>query len=185
MREYRKQDTQIDIKIGCLRDLLRWIGECVESFQHILSQDLILNTNHSRQKDIVQRLGLHTDIQLLHTKGQTSYQGFHGPNHARQTWLHRTRVFTPFFHNTDFRCRHGEEARKAHCFGFLFVELSNLLLELAFEIIQENKSWFVQEEDVSHLCSTRILYRNHVGSVLMCSYWCRLLASCVQAWISA
>lgn len=51
------------------------------------------------QKDIVARLGLHADIQLLDTETDAAHQLFHGAQDASQTWLDEAIEFSPSFYN--------------------------------------------------------------------------------------
>lgn len=41
-------------------------------------EDLILDRDDSSQENIVQRLGLNPNIELLHAKGQATHHFFHG-----------------------------------------------------------------------------------------------------------
>lgn len=60
--------------INVRRNLLRRIRQGIKCFVYLVTEDLVLDRDDGRQKDIVECLGFDTHIELLHAKAQLSYE---------------------------------------------------------------------------------------------------------------
>ena len=94
--------------VDVCRNLLVGIGQRVKGFVHFITQDLVLNTDDGSQKDIVQRLGFHPNIQLLNTKTDFAHHGLHGTNNDITTCIREAIIFSPCFNDT---CQYKRKER--------------------------------------------------------------------------
>ena len=70
--------------------------------------------NDGRQKDVVQCLGFHADIDLLDTETESSDQLFHGTQDKAKTRLCQALEFAPTFNDADLGRANGKTAGNAH-----------------------------------------------------------------------
>ena len=96
------------------RDLLVGVREGVKGLVDLFLEDLVLYRHDGCQKDIVVRLGLDPDVQLLHTKGEATDERFVGTNDAVEAWLDQTGELAAPFNHADFGRADCEEAGNAH-----------------------------------------------------------------------
>lgn len=71
-----KNEQTYIVHVRC--DLLDGIGQLVKGFVTLVAQDLVLHTDDRLQKDIVERLGFHADVELLDAKAEATHLLFKG-----------------------------------------------------------------------------------------------------------
>ena len=92
------------------RDLAVGVGEGVEGLEDLLPEDLVLDADDGRDEDVVERLGLHPDIELLDAEGEAAHQGLERAAGEAEAGLGEAGVLPEALDDAHLGGADGEEA---------------------------------------------------------------------------
>lgn len=111
--EGRKLGADHIVNVG--GNLAGGVGQAVKGLEHLFSENLVLNRHHGSDKDVIRRLGLDPDVELLDTEGESSDELLVGAADESKAGLTEATVLAKGLDDADLGGRYGEEA--------LFVEM--------------------------------------------------------------
>ena len=97
--EGRKLGADHIVNVG--GNLTGGIGQGVKGFKHLFAEDLILHRHHGGNEYIIRRFGLHPNVELLDTEGESSDELLVGAADESQAGLTEAAVFAKRLDDAD------------------------------------------------------------------------------------